>query len=142
MCNSKLEQIKQVFILLKQRSYAESKNLVTMNNIAKESKTSRNNFYEQAKKSKEWSDFVKEIKDFKIEYDNYLNLKTKPSKEQKKIADLSKKLKIQMEQNLELLSDKNHLCEQINEKNTIIEHLEKRIHTQMQINYNGDNNEK
>ncbi len=134
MSNSKLDQVNKVFISLKQKSYAEGKNFATMNNLAKESKTSRNNFYEQAKKSDEWSSFVEEIKDFKTEFDNYLNLKTKPSKEQKKIADLSKKLKNQMEQNLELLNDKNHLCEQINEKNSIIEHLEKRIQIQMKIN--------
>lgn len=138
MGNSKLNQINKVFISLKQKSYQEGKNFATMNNIAKESKTSRNNFYEQAKKSEEWSSLVVEIKDFKVEFFNYLNLNTKPSKEQKEIDMLSKKLKVQMEQNLELLNEKNHLCEQINEKNSIIENLEKRIQTLIQINYNGD----
>lgn len=133
MSNSKLDKINKLFISLKQKSYVEGKNLATMNNIAKESKTSRNNFYEQAKKSEVWGTLVEQIKDFKTEFDDYL--KIKPSKEEKKKADLYKKLKIQMEQNLELLNDKNYLYEQINEKNSIIEHLEKRIQTLMQINY-------
>lgn len=140
MSNSKLDKINKVFISLKQKSYSEGKNLATMNNIAKESKTSRNNFYEQAKKSKEWGILVEQLKDFKIEFDDYL--KIKPSKEEKKRDDLCKKLKTQMEQNLELLNDKNNLYEQINEKDSIIEHLEKRILTLMQIDYSGDKNEK
>ncbi len=139
MDNSKINHVNKIFVSLKQESYVSGKNLASMNNLAKRSKTSRNNFYEQAEKSEEWGILVKQIKDFKTEFDNYL--KIKPSKEEKKKADLYKKLKIQMEQNLELLNDKNHLYEQINEKNSIIEHLEKRIQTLMQIDYNGDKNE-
>lgn len=84
MCNSKLDKVNKVFITLKQKSYMEDKNFATMNNIAKESKTSRSNFYEQAEKSVEWGNLADEIKDFKTEFENYLKLKTKPSKEQKK----------------------------------------------------------
>lgn len=142
MSNSKIDQVHNVFLSLKQKSYVEGKNLATMNKIAEVSNTSRNNFYEQAKKSDEWSNLVQKIKDFKKEFDNYLKLKNKPSKEQKVITDLSKKLKIQMEQNLDLLNDKNNLYEQIKEKDSIIKHLEERIRILMQINYIGDKNEK
>jgi hypothetical protein len=140
MDNSKINHVKKIFVSLKQESYVNGKNLASMNNLAKKSKTSRNNFYEQAEKSEEWCILVEQIKDFKTEFDNYL--KIKPSKEEKKKADLCKKIKILMEQNLELINDKNHLYEQINEKNSIIEHLEKRIQILMQIDYNGDKNGK
>ena len=71
-----------------------------------------------------------------------MNLKSKPSIEQKKINQLSEKSKIQLEQNLELIDEINNLYEQLKEKDSIIKNLENRIQIQMKINYNGDINDK
>lgn len=141
MNNSKINLVNKTFISLKEESYVLGKNLATMNNLAKESNTSRNNFYEQATKSEEWKKLVDNIKDFKREFNNFLNLKSKASIERKKITQISEKLKIQLEQNLELLNELNDLYEQFKEKNSIIKNLEKRIQIQMKINYYGDVND-
>lgn len=142
MDNAKINHVNKIFISLKQESYIKGKNVASMNNLAKKSETSRNNFYDQAKKSEEWKKLVDNIQNFKIEFNNFLNLKSKPSIEQKKITQLSEKLKIQFEQNLELLNENNDLYEQLKEKNSIIKNLEKRIQIQMKINYYGDVDDK
>jgi hypothetical protein len=142
MDNSKINHVNKIFVSLKQESYVSGKNLASMNNLAKKSKTSRNNFYEQAEKSEEWKKLVKNIQDFKIEFNDFLNLKSKPSIEQKKINQLSEKSKILLEQNLELIDEINNLFEQLKEKDSIIKNLENRIQIQMKINYNGDINDK
>ena len=74
--NYKKNPLEKIFVSLKQESYVSGKNLASMNNLANKSKTSRNNFYEQAEKSEEWKKLVKDIQDFKIEFNDFLNLKS------------------------------------------------------------------
>ena len=137
MSETIIERVTKVFKKLKQESYKEGRNLATRNNLAKESKTSRSNFYEQASKSNEWSKLVADIDEFAKEFSDYANRKNKPTEEKKETNQLNNVVKMTMEQNLELLEQINDLSDENKQKNLIIKSLEDRIRTQMMINYNG-----
>lgn len=141
MIIEKITKITKIFKKLKQESYQKRKNLATKNNLAKESKTSRSNFYEQASKSNEWSKLVADIDEFAKEFSDYANRKNKLTEEEQEINQLNNVIKITMEQNLELLEQINDLSDENKQKNLIIKSLEDRIRTQMMINYNGGKNE-
>jgi hypothetical protein len=136
-----IEKVTKIFKKLKQESYQKRKNLATKYNLAKESKTSRSNFYEQASKSNEWSKLVADIDEFAKEFSDYANRKNKLTEEEQEINQLNNVIKITMEQNLELLEQINDLSDENKQKNLIIKSLEDRIRTQMMINYNGGKNE-
>ncbi len=123
-----VKKAKNTFEELKKESLIKGKNLATINNVAKRSGTSRNNFY--TLKSKDWEDLVTDIDDFAKEFKTLAQGKYKnPEVEahKKSAKDCEKKYISMAEQNNELLRDINDLNRIIDDKQETIDLLKKRL---------------
>lgn len=123
-----VQKAKNTFEELKKESLIIGKNLATINNVSKQSGTSRNNFY--TKKSKDWEEIVTDIDDFAKEFKTLAQGKYKnPEVEahKKSAKDCEKKYISMAQQNTDLLNEINNLNNVINEKQQTIDLLNKQL---------------
>lgn len=113
---------------LKKESLIKGKNLATINNVAKHSGTSRNNFY--TKKSEDWKKIVTAIDDFAKEFKTLARGKYKnPQVEtyKKSAKECETKYTAMSQQNYELLEKVNYLESVISDKKQEITSLKGRL---------------
>lgn len=118
----------KTFEKLKKESLIKGKNLATIANVAKQSGTSRTNFYE--KKSKDWEELVLNIEDFSREFQTlakgkYKNPEVEAYKETAK--ECEKKYNTMAKQNYDLLKKVNDLERIIADKQETIKLLKERL---------------
>jgi len=129
-CTDSIKKAKDTFEKLKQESLIKGKNLATKNNIAKQSGTSRNNFY--TLKSKDWKNLVDDIDVFEKEFlvlahGKYKNPEIETFK--KEARDYKVKYIAMGQQNYELLQNNNYLERVILDKDQTISLLKERLHS-------------
>jgi len=125
-----IKKAKDSFEELKQESLIKGKNLATRNNIAKQSGTSRNNFY--TLKNKEWKNFVDDIDIFEKKFltlaqGRYKNPEVEIFK--KKARDYEVKYTAMAQQNHEFLENINYLERVILDKEQTINLLKERLNS-------------
>lgn len=123
-----VQKARNIFEELKKESLIKGKNLATINNVSKQSGTSRNNFY--TKKSQDWVDIVKDIDDFskdfiKLAQGKYKNPEVETHK--KSAKDCEKKYISMSQQNTDLLQKINNLNRIIEDKQETIDLLNKQL---------------
>jgi len=123
-----VKKAQDTFEILKKESLIKGKNVASINNIAKKSGTSRNNFY--TKKSEAWKKLVSDIDNFAKEFQKLAQGKYKnPEVESHKKAakDCKGKYIAMTQQNYELLEKINDLERIISDKDQTIYLLKKRL---------------
>lgn len=123
-----VKKARHTFEELKKESLIKGKNLATINNISKQSGTSRNNFY--TLKSKDWEDLVSDIDTFAKEFTTLAQGKYKnPQVEayKKSAKECKRKYTAMTQQNYELLEKVNYLEKVISDKKQEIASLKGRL---------------